>query len=88
MEDVKDFHDTHDSLSNWLAAKERMMTVLGPISSDSRMVQNQVQQVQVQLVLNFDLETILKLKKAGKLMVMELLSFRFWAFMLPWKINS
>ncbi|XP_046680757.1 dystonin isoform X30 [Homalodisca vitripennis] len=47
MEDVKDFHDTHDSLSNWLAAKERMMTVLGPISSDSRMVQSQVQQVQV-----------------------------------------
>lgn len=47
MEDMKDFHDTHDSLSNWLAAKDRMMTVLGPISSDSRMVQSQVQQVQV-----------------------------------------
>lgn len=47
MEDVKDFHDTHDSLVNWLGAKERMMTVLGPISSDSRMVQSQVQQVQV-----------------------------------------
>ncbi|XP_071449100.1 microtubule-actin cross-linking factor 1, isoforms 1/2/3/4/5 isoform X30 [Hetaerina americana] len=47
MEDMKEFHDTHDGLSNWLAAKERMMTVLGPISSDSRMVQNQVQQVQV-----------------------------------------
>lgn len=47
MEDLKDFHDTHDSLLNWLTAKEKMMTVLGPISSDSRMVQNQVQQVQV-----------------------------------------
>lgn len=47
MEDMKDFHDTHDSLSNWLSAKDRMMTVLGPISSDSRMVQSQVQQVQV-----------------------------------------
>ncbi|XP_075219843.1 dystonin-like protein short stop isoform X29 [Lycorma delicatula] len=47
MEDLKDFHDTHDSLSNWLSAKDRMMTVLGPISSDSRMVQSQVQQVQV-----------------------------------------
>lgn len=47
MEDVKDFHDTHDGLINWLGAKERMMTVLGPISSDSRMVQSQVQQVQV-----------------------------------------
>lgn len=47
MEDLKDFHDTHDSLANWLTAKEKMMTVLGPISSDSRMVQSQVQQVQV-----------------------------------------
>lgn len=47
MEDMKEFHDTHDSLSAWLGAKERMLTVLGPISSDSRMVQSQVQQVQV-----------------------------------------
>jgi len=47
MEDMKDFHDTHDSLNSWLSAKDRMMTVLGPISSDSRMVQSQVQQVQV-----------------------------------------
>ncbi|XP_044265475.1 dystonin isoform X25 [Tribolium madens] len=47
MEDMKEFHDTHDSLSSWLSAKDRMLTVLGPISSDSRMVQSQVQQVQV-----------------------------------------
>ncbi|XP_076267566.1 dystonin-like protein short stop isoform X46 [Rhynchophorus ferrugineus] len=47
MEDMKEFHDTHDSLTSWLGAKERMLTVLGPISSDSRMVQSQVQQVQV-----------------------------------------
>lgn len=47
MEDMKDFLDTHDSLTSWLAAKERMLTVLGPISSDPRMVQSQVQQVQV-----------------------------------------
>lgn len=47
MEDMKEFHDTHDSMSSWLSAKERMLTVLGPISSDSRMVQSQVQQVQV-----------------------------------------
>ncbi|XP_072387789.1 microtubule-actin cross-linking factor 1 isoform X30 [Diabrotica undecimpunctata] len=47
MEDMKDFLDTHDSLASWLSAKERMLTVLGPISSDSRMVQSQVQQVQV-----------------------------------------
>jgi chromosome segregation ATPase len=47
MEDMKDFHDTHDNLNGWLSAKDRMMTALGPISSDSRMVQSQVQQVQV-----------------------------------------
>lgn len=47
MEDIKDFHDTHDGLNTWLTAKDRMLTVLGPISSDSRMVQSQVQQVQV-----------------------------------------
>jgi dystonin len=47
MEDLKDLLDTQDQLSNWLTAKDRMMTVLGPISSDSRMVQSQVQQVQV-----------------------------------------
>lgn len=47
MEDMKDFHDTHDSLYNWLGAKDKMMAVLGPISSDPRMVQSQVQQVQV-----------------------------------------
>ncbi|XP_031356417.1 dystonin isoform X4 [Photinus pyralis] len=47
MEDMKEFLDTHESMSSWLSAKERMLTVLGPISSDSRMVQSQVQQVQV-----------------------------------------
>lgn len=47
LEDLKDFHDSHDNLSNWLSAKERMLNVLGPISSDSRIVQSQVQQIQV-----------------------------------------
>nr|XP_049701447.1 dystonin isoform X43 [Helicoverpa armigera] len=47
MEEMKDFHDTHSNLSQWLLAKDRMMAALGPISSDSRMVQTQVQQVQV-----------------------------------------
>lgn len=46
-EQIRDFLDTHDNLNSWLAAKERMLTVLGPISSDPRMVQSQVQQVQV-----------------------------------------
>ncbi|XP_050668123.1 dystonin isoform X25 [Leptidea sinapis] len=47
MEEMKDLLDTHNSLSQWLSAKERMMAALGPISSDSRMVSTQVQQVQV-----------------------------------------
>ncbi|CAG9792786.1 unnamed protein product [Diatraea saccharalis] len=47
MEEMKDFHDTHSNLTQWLGAKDRMMAALGPISSDSRMVQTQVQQVQV-----------------------------------------
>ncbi|XP_026332684.1 uncharacterized protein LOC113239782 isoform X5 [Hyposmocoma kahamanoa] len=47
MEEMKDFHDTHINLTQWLNSKDRMMAALGPISSDSRMVQTQVQQVQV-----------------------------------------
>ncbi|KAH9633161.1 hypothetical protein HF086_013784 [Spodoptera exigua] len=39
MEEMKDFHDTYSNLSVWLSAKDRMMAALGPISSDSRMVQ-------------------------------------------------
>ncbi|KXJ80617.1 hypothetical protein RP20_CCG024239 [Aedes albopictus] len=38
-EQLRDFLDTHDNLNSWLGAKERMLTVLGPISSDPRMVQ-------------------------------------------------
>ncbi|XP_034109837.1 uncharacterized protein LOC117571686 isoform X20 [Drosophila albomicans] len=46
-EKLRDFLDTHGNLKSWLDSKERMFTVLGPISSDPRMVQSQVQQVQV-----------------------------------------
>ncbi|XP_049307105.1 dystonin isoform X29 [Bactrocera dorsalis] len=46
-EKLRDFLDIHSNLSNWLQSKERILTVLGPISTDSRMVQSQVQQVQV-----------------------------------------
>ncbi|XP_070505707.1 microtubule-actin cross-linking factor 1 isoform X8 [Chironomus tepperi] len=46
-EKLRDFLDTHDNLNTWLNAKEKMLTVLGPISSDPRMVQSQIQQVQV-----------------------------------------
>lgn len=46
-EKLRDFLDTHDNLNSWLNSKEKMLTVLGPISSDPRMVQSQIQQVQV-----------------------------------------
>ncbi|XP_024083973.1 microtubule-actin cross-linking factor 1 isoform X6 [Cimex lectularius] len=47
LEDLKDLYDTHEHLGTWLSAKERMVGALGPISSDPRMVQSQVEQVQV-----------------------------------------
>ncbi|KAK8744691.1 hypothetical protein OTU49_000570 [Cherax quadricarinatus] len=47
LEHTKDFLESYDSLNNWLSSKDRMMTVLGPIASDPRMVQMQAQQVQV-----------------------------------------
>lgn len=46
-EHIRDFLDTHDNLNNWLGAKERMLGVLGAISTDPRAVQQQVEQVQV-----------------------------------------
>ncbi|XP_067629140.1 microtubule-actin cross-linking factor 1 isoform X10 [Eurosta solidaginis] len=46
-EKLRDFFDSYNNLTNWLHSKERILTVLGPISTDSRMVQSQVQQVQV-----------------------------------------
>lgn len=45
LDGLKEFNDTHDSLNNWLTSKGRMMTVLGPISSDPRLIQNQIGQI-------------------------------------------
>ncbi len=47
LEYVKDFHDTHHQLSAWLTSQDRMISVLGPISSYPRLVHHQLQQVQV-----------------------------------------
>ena len=47
LENFKEFCDVYDSLNLWVLSKSRMLTVLGPISSDSRIVQSQVQQVQL-----------------------------------------
>ncbi len=47
LDEMKDFHDLHDSLNNWLNSKGRMLNVLGPIASDPRLVQNQMSQIAV-----------------------------------------
>ena len=47
LQDSRQFFDTHDQLTSWLKAKEKMLTVLGPLSSDPRLVQMQSQQVAV-----------------------------------------
>ena len=47
VDDLKDFRETHDSLSSWLAQKEKMVTVLGPVATEPAMVNNQLQQVKV-----------------------------------------
>ena len=47
LDELKEFHDTNDTLNNWLNSKARMMNVLGPIASDPRLVQNQMSQIAV-----------------------------------------
>ena len=42
-----DFLETYDLLYNWLVSKEKLLSVLGPISSDPRTVNSQMQQVSV-----------------------------------------
>ncbi|KAL7025334.1 hypothetical protein ACKWTF_013447 [Chironomus riparius] len=42
-----DFIETHDLIFNWLISKEKLFSVLGPISSDPRTVSSQMQQVSV-----------------------------------------
>lgn len=44
---LRDFFDAHDQLASWLGSKDKLITALGPIASDSRMVQSQQIQVQV-----------------------------------------
>merc|ERR1719158_1585180 len=47
LDELKDFHDIHDNLDNWLNSKGKLMNILGPISSDPRLVQNQLSQIMV-----------------------------------------
>ena len=50
VDDLKDFRETHNSLASWLAQKEKMVTVLGPVATEPAMVNNQLQQVKVRKV--------------------------------------
>merc|ERR1719297_580498 len=47
LDELKDFHDIHDNLNNWLNSKGKLMGILGPIASDPRLVRNQMSQIQV-----------------------------------------
>lgn len=45
--DAKDMHNNYNNLDKWLGAKQKMMVVLGPVSSDPKMLNNQLQQLEV-----------------------------------------
>ena len=47
LEDLKEFKSLHDQLMGWLAHKDKMVSVLGPVATQPAMVKHQLQQVQV-----------------------------------------
>lgn len=47
VEDLRNFREAYSNLSSWLAGKERMVSVLGPVATEPSMLDNQQQQVQV-----------------------------------------
>lgn len=47
VDDLRDFRECNEQLVGWLAQKEKMVTVLGPMATEPAMVNNQLQQVQV-----------------------------------------
>ncbi|CAG0912338.1 unnamed protein product [Notodromas monacha] len=47
LDGLKEFHDSCENFAGWLSAKDKMMSVLGPIAADPRVVNTQLQQVQV-----------------------------------------
>ena len=54
MEDLRDSREGYDQLTSWLAQKDKMVAILGPISGEPAMVNNQLQQVQVSLHFSFN----------------------------------
>ena len=47
VKNISAFKDSGVHLQKWIAQKEKMMAVLGPISTEKEMNQNQVEQVKV-----------------------------------------
>ena len=47
VSDLQDFKDSYAQIQGWLAQKEKMVVVLGPLATEPAMVNNQLQQVQV-----------------------------------------
>lgn len=47
MQEAKEFHASASQLQKWLAAKQKMMAVLGPIATEPHLIANQLQQIQV-----------------------------------------
>lgn len=47
VSDLQDFHDSQQQLTTWLAQKDKMLTVLGPLATDKAMINNQQEQVKV-----------------------------------------
>lgn len=45
--DLRDFRESGHQLDTWLAQKEKMIAVLGPLAIDPSMIQNQMEQVKV-----------------------------------------
>lgn len=51
VKNISAFKDAGVHLQKWIAQKEKMMAVLGPISTEKEMNQNQVEQVKVSIQL-------------------------------------
>ena len=47
VDDLKSFQDSFDQLNTWLAQKDKMLAVLGPVATEPAMVNSQLQQVMV-----------------------------------------
>ena len=47
VSDIKKFNESHETLSQWLTQKEKMVGLLGPLAMEPSMVNTQMEQVKV-----------------------------------------